>query len=188
MKRYLISAVIILAVLAVTWAVFAQEAEKPRGAGRGGFLPPEEQQKAIEAIEQQVVKLKAIVQTQVLPAGKSFQDLSEEERAKVKEQFTKAREERQAAIGAILAQLARLQGQMQPLAEGERFIIVNTADLKAVQAQAEKEKAKETADRIAALLQPRRGGPGRPPVGQPGQPGERGTRQKPAEKPGAGTP
>jgi len=188
MKRYLISAVIILAVLAVTWAVFAQEGEKPRGAGRGGFLPPEEQQKAIEAIEQQVVKLKASVQTQVLPAGKSFQDLSEEERAKLKEQMTKAREERQAAIRVILAQLARLQGQMQPLAEGEQFIIVNTADLKAVQALAEKEKAKDTATRIAELLQPpRRGGAGRP-AGQPGQPGEGRTRQKPAEKPGTGTP
>jgi len=179
MKRYLISAVIILAVLAVTWAVFAQEAEKPRGAGRGGFLPSEEQLKLLGVIEQQVAKLKEVVKASAPPAGKSFQDLSEEERAKMKE----AREQRQAATRVILTQLARLQGQPQP-AEGEQFIIVNTADLKAVQALAEKEKAKETATRIAELLQPRRGGAGRP----PGQPGERGTRQKPAEKPGAGTP
>jgi len=178
MKRYLISAIIILAVLAVTWAVFAQEGERPRGAGRGAFLPPEEQQKALEAIEQQVAKLKAVAKAPGLPEGKSFSDLTEEERAKFKERMT----ERQGAIRTIIAQIARLQGQPQP-AEGEQFIIVNTADLKAVQALAEKEKAKETSDRIAALLQPRRG------TGRPaGQPGERGTRQKPPEKPGAGTP
>jgi len=188
MKRYIISTVVVLAVLAVAWAVFGQEESKPARAGRGrGFMTPEEQLKVLGAIEQQVAKLKEVVKASAPPTGKSFQDLSEEEKAKLKEQMTKAREERQAAIRAILVQLARLQGQPQP-AEGEQFIIVNTADLKAVQALAEKEKAKETATRIADLLQPpRRGGAGRP-AGQPGQPGERGTRQKPAEKPGAGTP
>lgn len=190
MKRYLTLTIVVLTVLALSWAVFGQQEGKPAqpsGKGRGS-MSSEEQLKAIEAVEQQVAKLKAGIQAQASKPPVSSQDLSEEEKAKLKEQFTKAREERQAAIKAILAQLVRLQGQTQPLAEGEQFIIVNTADLKAVQALAEKEKAKETADRVAALLQPPRRGGGSRPAGQPSQPSEKGTKQKPAEKPGTGAP
>ncbi len=197
MKRYLIAAVVVMTVLAVSWVVFAKEGQKPAaqapaaqapaaqapagpgpgqgqggGRGRGGFLSAEEQQKVIEAVEQQVAKLKESLKAQpTRPAG--FQDLSQDERAKFMEQMTKAREERQAAIKIILTQLARLQGQAP--AEGAEYIIVNTADLKTIQELATKEKATETADRIASILQPRRGmGGGR----QGGPPGEGGAGQR----------
>jgi len=179
MKRYLTAVVILLAVSVMAWVAFGQPegAGRPAGAGRG-FMGPEEQQKALAVIEEQVAKLKAAVQARGLPEGKSFQDLSEEEKASLKEKFAKVGEERRAAIRTILAQLARLQGRMQPPAEGEQFIIVNTADLKAIQELAVKEKAKETADRIAALMAPGRGFGGGP---RPERPA--GTRPGAGEKP-----
>lgn len=182
MKRYLIAAVVVMTVLAVSWVVLAQEEQKPAagqapaaqapaappaapgpergqggGRGRGGLMMPEEQLKAVEAIEQQVTKLKEVVKTSGPPAGRSFQDLSDEERTKMREQMMKAGEERRAAIKMILTQLARLQGQ-QP-AEGAEYIIVNTADLKSIKELADKEKATETAARLTALIErPQRGG------------------------------
>src|SRR4030042_6013572 len=98
MKRYLISAVVVLTVLAVTWAVFGQEAERPREAGRGGFRNIEAQQKAIAAIQEQVAKLKAGLDASAMPAGQSLQDLSEEERTKMREKFMKMREDQQQEI------------------------------------------------------------------------------------------
>jgi hypothetical protein len=178
MKRYLISTFVVLAILALTWAVFGQEGERARGGagpggGRGGFMMPEEQLKVLEAIEQQVGKLKETVKASALPAGKTFQDLSDEERTKMRQ----AREERQAAIKTVLTQLARLQGQ-QP-AEGAEYIIVNTADLKAIQELATKEKATETANRLTSLIERPQRGMGRR-AGQP--PAEAGPVQKPAEQ------
>lgn len=186
MKKYLTVIIVIVVALTMAWVAFGQERTPGRGAGagggRGGFMTPEEQQKVFQVIQDQLGKLKAAMQASPLGQGRSFQDLSEEERTQLREKFTKIREERQAAIGAILAQLARLQGRMQPPAAGEQFIIVSTADLKAVQELAVKEKAKETADRLTALVEGRRGFRG----GPPGQPGEGGTRQRPQR--GAGTP
>jgi len=172
MKKYLTVIVVIAVALAMAWVTFGQERATGRGAGagggRGGFMTPEEQQKVIEAIEQQVAKLKEGLKAQPRPEG--FADLSEEEKTQLREKFTKAREARQAAIGTILAQLARLQGRMQPPAEGEQFIIVNTADLKAVRELAVKEKAKETEDRLTTMIErPTRGFGGRTGGGQRGE-------------------
>jgi len=172
MKKYLTVIVVIAVALAMAWVTFGQERATGRGAGaggaRGGFMTPEEQQKVIEAIEQQVAKLKEGLKVQPRPEG--FANLSEEEKTQLKEKFAKARDARQAAIGTILAQLARLQGRMQPPAEGEQFIIVNTADLKAVRELAVKEKAKETEDRLTTMIErPTRGFGGRTGGGQRGE-------------------
>jgi len=182
MKKYLTVIVVIAVALTMAWVTFGQERAPGRGAGagggRGGFMTPEEQQKVIEVIEQQVAKLKEGLKAQPRPEG--FADLSEEEKTQLREKFTKAREARQAAIGTILAQLARLQGRMQPPAEGEQFIIVNTADLKAVRELAVKEKAKETEDRLTTMIErPTRGFGGRTGGGQPGQRGEGATPRTP---------
>ena len=165
---------------------------RERFGAAGAMFGREAQLEAIKAIEEQVAKLKAVMQAPIPRPGegKSFQDMSEEERAKLREQFGKIFEERQKTITAIVAQVARLQGRMQPTAEGEQLIIVNTADLKAVRELAVKEKAKETADRLTAMVEAgQRGfGFGRFPFpgGPPGQPGEGGTR--PGPRRGAGTP
>jgi hypothetical protein len=190
MKKYLTVIVVIVVALTMAWVTFGQEQGQGRGAGgatraggRGGFMTAEEQQKMFQVIEQQLGKLKAAMQTSPLAQGRSFQDMSEEERTQLREKFTKIRQEQQAAIGTILAQLARLQGRMQPPAEGEQFIIVSTADIKAVQELATKEKATETADRLARLAGPR--GFGARGTGQPGTPGQGGTRQRPQRGGGA---
>jgi hypothetical protein len=172
MKKYLTVIVVIAVALAMAWVTFGQEPTPGRGTGagggRGGFMSLEDQQKVIEAIEQQVAKLKEGLKAQPRPEG--FANLSEEEKTQLREKFTKAREVRQAAIGTILAQLARLQGRMQPPAEGEQFIIVNTADLKAVRELAVKEKAKETEDRLTTMIErPTRGFGGRTGGGQRGE-------------------
>ncbi len=158
--------------------------------GAGGptqRMSSEEQLKAIQAIEEQLAKLKAAAQAQPSRPSQSLQDLPEEERTKLMEERRKIRQEQQAAFKTIITQIAMLQGQRQPAAEGEEFIIINTGQLKAVQELAVKEKAKETADRLTSLLQPfQRGGRSRQPSqqdqpgqGQPGrQPGERGNRQR----------
>ena len=141
---------------------------------RGGFMGPEGEQEAIKAIEAQLAKLKAGTQMPRPEGG--FRDLPEDERAKVIEQMTKARRERQEALQAIIAQVARLQGRRGPAPEGAQYMIISTSDLKPIQDSAVKEKAKETAQLIERLMA--RGS------GQRGFPG-RGTG--PGQGPGGGT-
>lgn len=165
MKRYLISSIVILTVLAMTWIAFGQ----PQGDFRERMAQMREaQSKALEAIQQQVVVLKKGMEQQSGFDPSRFQEMSDEEREKFREERMKAREAQQAAINTIIAQVATLQGQPQP-AEGERYILVNTADLKAAAELATKEKATETNERIKELLEPPRRGFG----GRRGQPGER---------------
>jgi peroxiredoxin len=175
MKRYLIPIVAVVLVLAVAWAAFGQAEERARQresmrqrfqnmseaerekfraqmrerGGRGGFMNPEEQQKAIKAIEAQLAKLKAAQITR--PEG-GFQNLSEDERTKLREKIMKVRQERQKALQTIIAHVARLQGRRQPAAEAGQYIILNVGDLKPIQASAVKEKAKETAQLLDRLI------------------------------------
>ena len=148
------------------------------GSGRGGFMSSEEQQEAIKAIEGALAKLKAGTQMPRPQGG--FQDLSEDERAKLREQMTKARQDRQEALQAIIAQVARLQGRRQPQAEGVRYLILSTNDLKPIQETAAKEKATETSKLIQGLIARGSGqrgpGGGRPGSGERPQGGQRGTR------------
>jgi len=140
---------------------FREQMRERFGSGRRG-LGREDQLKAIKAIEAQLAKLKAGIEATGPQARRRGQELSDEERAKLRERFTKAREERQKAIKAIIAQIARLQGQRQPTAEGEEYILVNTAQLKQIRELAVKEKAKETAQRLERLGRARMGFRGRP--------------------------
>ncbi len=188
MKRYLILAVIALVVLAASWAAFARREssegarsrspeERTRMRERWQNMSEEEREKfraqmlerwregqikPIEAIEEQIAKLKAGIEAQGPQARRQWQELSDEERTKLRERFAKAREERQKAIKAIIAQIARLQGQRRPTAEGEEFILINTGELKEIQKLAVKEKAKETAQRLERISRGRRGFRGRP--------------------------
>ncbi len=145
-------------------------------SGRGGFMGRGGQSEAIKAIEAQLAKLKAAQITR--PTG-GFRDLSEDERAKLRERMTKVFQDRQKALQAIIAQVARLQGRRQPAAEGVQYLIISTSDLKPIQAAAVKEKAKETTQLLQRLIargSGRRGFGGRPGMGQRPQGGQRGTR------------
>lgn len=156
---------------------------RQRFAGRGRRLGREDQLKAIEDVEKQLAKLKKGIQAQPTER-RSFRDMSEEERNKMREQFTKAREERNKAFKAIITQIARLQGQREP-AEGEELLIINTAQLKSIQELAVKEKAKETAQRLERLTRPRMGffGGGRRSTGErsPASSTTGGERRRPTE-------
>ena len=137
---------------------------RQRFSSRVGGMRPEDQQKAIKAIEEQLAKLKG--QTQVPRPEGGFQNLSEEERTKFREQMMKYFQDRQKALQIIITQVAGLQGRRQPPAEGENFLIISTNDLKPIQEAATKEKAKETAqllERLIARGSGRRGFGGRPP-------------------------
>ena len=192
MKKYAIPVVVVLAVLAVTWTAFAQAQDRAsmrermqnmseeemakfreqmgtRGGGAGrSRMSPEDQQKAIKAIEVALVKVKAAAQVQMPQGG--FQDLSEEERTKLRTAFT----DRSAALQAIVAQVALLEGRTQPEGEGARFIIINTEDLKPIQEAATKEKAEETGKLLQALT---RRGSGRGAGGGGGRQGGGGQRR-----------
>lgn len=171
MKKYLISVVAVLAVLAVVLVSYSQAQdrnnqrqamrerfqnmseeeraafrERMRARGFGGRVSPEDQEKAIKAIEEQVAKLKAASQVQMPQGG--FQNLSEEERTKLRQTFT----DRRNALQTIIAQVATLEGRRAPEgAEDARFIIINTADLKPIQEMAVKEKATETSQLLARM-------------------------------------
>jgi hypothetical protein len=189
MKKYLIPIVAVLAVLAVVLVSYGQAQdrnaqrqsmrerfqnmseeerakfrEQMRARGFGARLSREDQEKAVQAIEGQVAKLKAAIQVERPQGG--FQNLSEEERAKLRQSMT----DRRNALQAIIAQVARLEGRTQPEQEGARFIIINTADLKPIQEMAEKEKATETSQLLARMAArgSGRGFGGRRPGGQRG--------------------
>jgi hypothetical protein len=206
MKRYLIPTITILLVLAVSWSAFGQAEERANrreqmrqrfqnmseeerakflaerrqrgGFGRGVFMSAEAQEKAIKTIQEQLTKLKA---AQITPPEGGFQNLSQEERTKLRENM----QNRQQALQTIIAQVAMLQGRGQrPGAEGGQFILINTADLKPIQDAAAKEKAEETTKLLQGLIARGTGrgfggrgpGSGQRPQGGQGQRGPRGQR------------
>ncbi len=207
MKRYLILTIIALVVLAASWAAFAQregsersrsrspeerakmrerwqnmseeEREKFRAQMRERWR--EQQLKPIEAIEEQITKLKAGTEATGPQAWRRWRELSDEERTKLRERFAKARQERQKAIKAIIAQIARLQGRRQQPAEGEEFILINTGELKEIRKLAMKEKATETAQRLESLIAGRRARRQRPGTSRTEQPVRRPTVVEPED-------
>lgn len=206
MKKYLIPTVAVLLVLVVAWTAFGQAQERgrqrgnmrermqnmseeeraqfmakmrERGGPRGGafMMGGQGQEEAIKAIEAQLAKLKAAQFTR--PQG-GYQDLSEDERAKMRENIQKTFQDRQKALQTIIAQVAALQGRRQAPAgggQGGQFMIINTGDLAPIQAAAKKEKAEETTKLLQELITrgSGRGFGGRPGAGQRPQGGQRGT-------------
>jgi hypothetical protein len=181
MKKYLIPTVAVLLVLVVAWTAFGQAQERgrqrgnmrermqnmseeeraqfiakmrERGGPRGGgamVMGGQAQEEAIKTIEEQLAKLKAAQITR--PQG-GYQDLSEDERAKLRETMTKTFQSRQQALQTIIAQVAALQGRRQPAAGAGagQFLIINTSDLRPIQAAAKKEEAKETTQLLERLI------------------------------------
>ena len=146
MKKHPISIIAVLVVLAVVLVSFGQEERTRQGRGMGR----EERLKAIEAIEAQLAKLKEGGQRPTFDR-ESFQNMSEDERAKLKEKMTQARQEQQKSLQIIMAQVAALQGRREPAPEGAQYLIIATTDLKPIQDAAVKEKATETAKLLEAL-------------------------------------
>lgn len=145
MKRRIISTVTVLVALAVVWAAFGQQQERRQRSAQYR----QAQLKAIEVIQEQAAKLKAGMEAMTRPEGRrSFEDLSEEERAKLRERFTKMREKRQEVIAAIEQQLTILKGRRQLETEHQETL----AELQAIRQLALEEKAEETAKRLMQLI------------------------------------
>jgi len=147
-------------------AKFREQMRARGGGARRGRMSREDQERAIKVIEEQLAKVKAAAQVQMPQGG--FQNLSEEERNKLRTAFT----DRSAALRAIVAQVGLLQGRRPQ--EGARFMIISANDLKPIQEAATKEKAEETGKLLRGLLSRGSGAGGRPQGG--GRQGDRSRR------------
>ena len=147
----------------------------------GGRFGRQEQLKAIEAIEEQVEKLKAAVQSTGSVDRSRWSELSEEERTKLREKMFKTSQEQQRAIRAIEEQLAKLRGPGRPQAGRQPSI----GELRAIHDLAVKEKATQTAGRLERLIaryqKEPRGGRAREPQQRPERL-ERPQRERPARQ------
>ncbi len=142
MKRSMIVGIGILLTMTMAWAAFGQ-AGGGGGRGRGGMMGPQTQ-KAVADLQEQVAKLKALVDAGAKAMeGKTFQDMTEEDRAKMKERST----QQQAIVAAIQQGVDRLR-MRQVAAEYNESMTA----LKDAQASAQKENAKETAQKLGQLI------------------------------------
>jgi len=140
-KRW--SAVIgLVLVLAITWVAFGQAG----GGGQQRFAQMREaQMKAAAALQENAAKLRAMMDANAKAMqGRSFQDMTEEDRTKMREQ----RQEQQKLVAAMEQDLARLKGVRQMLTEEDQTV----APLKDILASAQKENAKETAAKVEKLM------------------------------------
>ncbi len=143
--------ILIIAVvltLAVAWAAFGQAGGQ--GGGQRGFGQMREAQtKALAALQESVAKLKSMIDAQAKAMeGRSFQDMSEEERTKMREESTKRRDEQQKIMAAMQQQMDTLKGGRQLATEHQQAI----APLKEALASAQKENAKQTATMLEKLI------------------------------------
>jgi len=144
MKKSTIIAAGILLSVTVAWAAFGQAQGGGGGrGGRGGMMGPQ-MQKAVADLQEQVGKLKALLDAGAKAMeGKTYQDLSEEDRAQMKERNT----QQQAIMATIQQGVDRLR-MRQMAAEYNQSMTA----LKDAQASAEKEKAKETAQKLGQII------------------------------------
>ena len=145
---------------------------RPESMGRDAQL------KSIKAIEAQVAKLKAAVEAGTPENRERLRELSQEDRAKLREKMMAAMRERQMAIRAIEQELAKLRGSRRPATVSEARL----SELRAIHKLAVREKATQTADRLNKLIAGyQRGSQGRmrPPVRGPREGEPRPRRERP---------
>lgn len=176
MKRYVILIGVVLTFLLVGWAAFGQEEEKPRQRsinrqsllnmspeqrrqfqaqmrqrrGSSNFRTDQgEQLKAIEAIQEQLVKYKTALQNVNREALLNYEKLSEEEKTKLTQTMTKSAYERKQALAIIEEKLPVIRGtQRRPGTEP----LMPIPELKSIHQLAIREKAKQTAERLDRMI------------------------------------
>jgi len=174
MIRRIFPVMIVLAVLTGPFAVLAQDGERPgrpemrerfrnmseaereafraRMRERLGPRPPvvsrEEQLAAIKTIEEQLAKLKTAMDAASIENRDRYRELSEEERAALREKMITAMRERQKSVRTMEGELAKLRGPRfsQPDPRGR------IEELRAIRKMAIKENASETAKRLEGLI------------------------------------
>lgn len=144
MKKRSIVVVGILLAVAMAWTAFAQ----PQGGGGFGRMR-EAQQNALAALQEQIGKLKAMMeQGMQAMQGRNFQDMTDEERTKMREEMTKRREEQATIMASMQQQLDILKGGRQLMTEHQAAM----TPLKDLLASAQAEKATATAAKIEKLI------------------------------------
>ncbi|MEN6427093.1 MAG: hypothetical protein ABFE13_17195 [Phycisphaerales bacterium] len=144
MKKRSVLAVGVLLSVALAWTAIAQP---PAGGGFGRMR--EAQQNALTALQEQVAKLKAMTeQAQQAMQGRNFQDMTDDERTKMREEFTKRREEQAKIMASMQQQMDILKGGRQLMVEHQESL----APLKDLLASAQGEKATATAAKIEKLI------------------------------------
>jgi len=144
MKKRSIVVVGILLAVAMAWTAFAQ----PQGGGGFGRMR-EAQQNALAALQEQIGKLKAMMeQGMQAMQGRNFQDMTDEERTKMREEMTKRREEQATIMASMQQQLDTLKGGRQLMTEHQAAM----TPLKDLLASAQAEKATATAAKIEKLI------------------------------------
>ncbi|MCL5282107.1 MAG: hypothetical protein M1376_19630 [Planctomycetes bacterium] len=150
MKRSTIVAVGILLTMTLVWTAFGQagggggRGRGGAGGGRGGFgMMGAQAQKAVADLQEQVAKLKTIVAANAKAMEGGFQNMSEEDRAKMKERTT----EQQAIMAAIQKDVDQLRIRQLAVEYNQ-----DITALKDARASAEKENAKQTAQMLGKLI------------------------------------
>lgn len=125
-----------------------QERAQARNRFGGRPMSREAQLASIKAIQEQLTKLKAAVEAS--PTGgtrTSYRDMSEDERAKLRERMGKQRETRMKAITAIETEVGKLKGPARP-----SEAMAQVAELTRIQALAKEENAPKTARALQGLI------------------------------------
>ena len=146
MKKQVVFVSVVATVLVVALAATAQQ-----GGGMERFRQRREaQMKALDTLQQNAAQLKAAMEasSQRMRNRQSFQDMSEEERNKMREEFAARREEQRKLTGEMEQALLRLKGSTQLWAEYDESV----APLKELLASAQSEKATATAAKVEQLL------------------------------------
>ena len=159
MKRRLISIVSIMVVLGLAWASFGRPespAESSTASSSSGTSTSgqnrlqqrrESQQKAFAVINEQLAKMKTMMESSLAPR-RNWRELPEDERNKLREEYRKRREEQMKALGLIEDQIVMLKGRRSVFQEHDNSI----GELNSVLELAKKEKATETAAAVEKLI------------------------------------
>jgi len=149
MKKYLF-ATLILIVLGVSLVAIAQQAGQQNVRGERMRQRWAAQQQAVEKIQKLAADLKADMEEAALARQNQTprENMTDEERAKLRETWTKRREKQQEIVAEMEQQVAILKGSGQLQTE----LDADLAELRAIRDLAKDEKAEKTAIRLTQLI------------------------------------
>ena len=177
MKRYFVPIIVVLAILLIGLAAFGQGQERTRQSsvtrrdmqnltveerrqiltqmrqrrGSSSFRTDQpEQLKAIDAIQQQLVKFQAALQNINREALLNNEKLSEQEKTKLTQNMTKAAYERQQALTIIEEKLPVIRGTQRRQTTEQ---LMPVRELKIIHQIATREKATQTVRRLELLIE-----------------------------------
>jgi len=146
MKRHHIVVLVVVTVLALAFVAVAQQ-----GQGMERFRQRREaQMQALETIQQNAAKLKTGMEesAQGMRGGQNFQDLSEDERAKLREEFMQRRRQQQELIAQMEQEMMKLKGSSDLWREYDESM----EPLKQLLTAAQNEKAQKTASMVEQMI------------------------------------